>query len=68
MSYNLWDLAKDVISGNVELSSLSTVKSRRSICAVCPAKNNTLNTCTACGCYIPAKIRIAKADCPLSQW
>lgn len=42
-------------------------KERKAICDKCPQKTR-INTCALCGCYLPAKRRVAEAECPAGNW
>lgn len=42
------------------------VKERAKICADCGF--NTLNLCTKCSCFIPAKITGPNSECPQHKW
>lgn len=64
--YNIIDAALDAASGKLELADKETVEKRRNICNGCEA--NVAEICTACGCIIPAKIRLAKSSCPMELW
>lgn len=41
-------------------------KDRSKICNKCEHKK--LNICTQCGCFIPAKVMMPFAGCPLKKW
>lgn len=41
---------------------------RMDICNQCPQKNHDRNTCTKCGCYLPAKTIIKITHCPMDKW
>lgn len=41
---------------------------RKGICMSCDRLNKTLKVCTSCGCFIPAKVHLAMATCPLDKW
>ena len=58
-------------------------KERAEICADCPLKKYSKSvdvfaggnikeisgmTCTQCGCYLPAKIRVDDEQCPIGKW
>lgn len=66
MTYNIWDVAKDFIKGDLEIADAEIVKQRQSICEPCEARK--LNICTACGCVLPAKVRLKDASCPMELW
>jgi hypothetical protein len=67
MSYNIFDAAKDAFAGKLELVDDEIAQSRMDICNACEAKND-LNICTACGCFLPAKTKLAKSECPMEKW
>lgn len=43
------------------------VGKRIGICKECPHLNR-LNICRQCGCFMPAKVRIPEAHCPILKW
>jgi hypothetical protein len=43
-------------------------KTRSAICALCQHKDKVLNSCNACGCFLPAKTRVEDAECPFGYW
>lgn len=42
-------------------------KKRITICIDCD-KLKKNNTCSMCGCYMPAKVRSSKSKCRLKKW
>ncbi len=42
-------------------------KKRMTICVECE-KLKKNNTCSLCGCYMPAKVRSTKSKCRLKKW
>ena len=40
---------------------------RMEICKVCE-HFTTLSRCKKCGCYMPAKVLLARAKCPIDKW
>lgn len=66
MSYSIWDVAKDFVKGELEFADDDTVKQRQAICDPCEARK--LNICTACGCVLPAKVRLKESACPMELW
>lgn len=36
-------------------------------CKLCP-ELNALRMCRQCGCFMPAKVRIKNASCPIGKW
>lgn len=66
--YTILDAAKDLVTGNLNIASDTTVAEREKICNGCEVQNFTTKICTACGCFIPAKVRLADASCPMELW
>lgn len=68
MTYNILDVLKDIVLGRLDFVDANTKKDRYNICLSCEARNKTFNTCTVCGCYLPAKTKLKKAGCPMELW
>jgi hypothetical protein len=66
--YNILDVVKDVIIGDLEIASDDIVESRRALCESCEVRNATFNICTVCGCFIPAKTKLKESECPMELW
>jgi len=43
-------------------------RERYDICKSCDEFNDILKTCKQCGCFMPAKSKLAYAACPISKW
>ena len=43
-------------------------KERLAICATCEFFVKQITTCKSCGCYMPAKVTFAVAECPEGKW
>jgi hypothetical protein len=43
-------------------------KPRTAICSPCQHKDNRLNICKECKCFLPAKTRVEDAQCPFGYW
>lgn len=41
---------------------------RLEVCKRCPAFDARLHRCKDCGCFMPAKVQIAGANCPQKRW
>lgn len=54
------------VSGRLRKTSRKTIAIRLETCEDCPA--NYENTCTACGCHIPSKVKAVKSHCPMELW
>lgn len=66
MSYSIINVIKDALTGKLRLAPSEVVTDRKSICAVCEAQQAGI--CTACGCVIKFKVRVAKSECPMDLW
>lgn len=66
--YGILDAAKDLVTGNLRIANDETIISRLAICDGCEVQNKAVKICTACGCFIPAKIRLQEASCPMELW
>lgn len=68
MSYNVFDAIKDTIfNPNDCWATEEEVKRRASICDECPFKGS-MNRCTKCGCFLPAKVKYKNSTCPQGKW
>lgn len=67
-SYGIKQVVVDLLTGNITLANSSVRQERQDICTQCEARNTKLNTCTVCGCFLPAKRALAKAECPMGLW
>lgn len=43
-------------------------KVRGEICLACPRINKEKYSCSICGCFIAAKIRVPNEKCPEGKW
>ena len=66
--YNILDAIKDAVTGNLEFADDETIAKRRALCDSCEVRNELVDICTACGCFIPAKIRLTESECPMELW
>lgn len=41
---------------------------RMSICLECPFLIQATKTCKKCGCFMAAKTKLEKAECPIGKW
>jgi len=58
----------DVINPNVETISEEESLKRFEICKVCPELIQITKQCKKCGCFMKAKTKILKAECPIGKW
>ncbi|MGZ5551834.1 MAG: DUF6171 family protein [Nitrososphaeraceae archaeon] len=68
MSYNIINVIRDLLRGKLRFASKLISTSRYQTCVSCEARSEQLNICTACGCYLPLKVRIEKSTCPMELW
>jgi len=68
MAYNIINVIKDAVTGNLKFASREIIADRRSICNNCEVRNEVIDVCTACGCFLPTKIRLTKSACPMELW
>ena len=63
------DMAKGLIKSAQQLASggVTDPKARMDVCNTCPFKGKD-QRCGKCGCFLPAKTRIAKSSCPIGLW
>jgi hypothetical protein len=41
---------------------------RGEVCHTCPFRIRGIDTCSECGCFLPAKRRVKDEDCPHNFW
>ena len=68
MEYNIVNVISDTMTGKLKKADARIITERRDICKFCVVRNTTINVCTACGCFIPAKIRLQDSTCPMDLW
>lgn len=63
------DMAKGLIKSAKDLAAggVTDPKARMDVCNTCPFKGKD-QRCGKCGCFLPAKTRIAKSSCPIGLW
>ena len=59
---------RDLLTGKYSIADNIIATSRQEKCNTCPAKSDTSNSCTACGCWLPLKTRLQESECPLDEW
>lgn len=54
---------------DIKLSERQEVVAKRSgICGDCPELIKKIQICKQCGCFMPAKVWLMDAHCPLNKW
>ena len=43
-------------------------KQRLSMCIECDRLFSLTNQCKECGCFMPVKVKLREADCPIGKW
>lgn len=66
--YGIKDIAVDLVKGKIEFSPPQDQKSRLDICNACPKLDKKIMQCTACGCFVKAKVKFKLSSCPLGKW
>lgn len=46
---------------------VGSIADRIKLCQECPDLNK-LRMCKHCGCFMPAKVRLKSASCPIGKW
>lgn len=58
----------DLLNPNSEFVSKEVAQERYDICKACPELIKATKQCTKCGCFMKAKVKLAKAECPIHKW
>ena len=58
-----WDFANP----ETEYAPEEDQEKRYDICKGCD-KLTAANTCKECGCFMPAKVKLKYAECPIGKW
>jgi Family of unknown function (DUF6171) len=57
-----------LIDPNADRVSEEIEKSRYEICKACPHLIKMTKQCNKCGCFMPGKVKLKKAACPIGKW
>jgi hypothetical protein len=58
----------DIFNKNVAKILPIEKEKRLSICSSCPEFISLSKMCKQCGCFMPSKVKLAGAECPLGKW
>ena len=58
----------DILNPNTEYVEEAESTRRYDICKACPELIDLTKQCKQCGCVMPLKTKLAKAECPLKKW
>lgn len=58
----------DFINPDTEYMSKEDADARYSICLECPSLGQVAKVCSECKCFMPAKVKLALAKCPVGKW
>lgn len=58
----------DMLNPNTEYVEEAEATRRYDICKACPELIDLTKQCKQCGCVMPLKTKLAKAECPLKKW
>lgn len=50
------------------LADKEKIKERALICKNCENLISVIHVCKECNCFMPAKMTLSKATCPLNKW
>ena len=58
----------DILNPNTKYVEEAESTRRYDICKACPELIDLTKQCKQCGCVMPLKTKLAKAECPLKKW
>jgi hypothetical protein len=58
----------DIMNPSSERSLDSEANARFDICLDCDELIRLTKQCKQCGCVMPLKVKLKKAECPLGKW
>jgi hypothetical protein len=68
MAYNVFDAAKDAVTGNLERVTSEVKQSRLDVCKTCDHFKKISRQCELCGCFLDLKTELTRAECPIKKW
>ena len=57
-----------ILNSNAIVDSDQKVIDRYAICEQCPSLIKLTKQCKECGCFMPLKVKLINAVCPLGKW
>jgi len=58
----------DILNPNTEYVEEAEATRRYDICKACPELIDLTKQCKQCGCLMPLKTKLLRAECPLKKW
>ena len=58
----------DLLNPNAPRVDHAKAQERMDICATCPELIGITKQCKQCGCFMPGKVKLEAANCPLGKW
>lgn len=58
----------DLFNKNVGRVTAELAEERIAFCEECPRYRKGVNLCRECGCFMPAKVKLPNASCPIGKW
>jgi hypothetical protein len=58
----------DILNPNTEYVEEAESTRRYDICKACPELIELTKQCKQCGCLMPLKTKLLRAECPLKKW
>jgi hypothetical protein len=65
-SYNIINVIKDTLTGDVMYADNQMAKNRLEVCHACP--HLMAGACTKCGCVVRLKVKYEESSCPIGKW
>ena len=57
-----------LVTRQANLAPQHLQENREDVCCHCPIRDKQKNVCTACGCYLPIKVKLLQSSCPIGKW
>ncbi|MBM3910465.1 MAG: hypothetical protein FJ356_02315 [Thaumarchaeota archaeon] len=58
----------DLLDPHAIVENPKTAEDRLAICKACPELIKLTTQCKKCGCFMTAKTKLKRAECPLGKW
>lgn len=68
MSLTLKQMAHDLLTGTLKISSAEVAEERMKLCRDCEQFQPTISRCKLCGCMMVAKTKMMDSSCPADKW
>lgn len=58
----------DFFKPSTQYRSRAEARALLDVCKECPFYMKGIHVCKQCGCFMPAKTRLAHSECPIGKW